>query len=71
VYLEDSADYGTIREHVEVIVAPLAGWTASGRASENELMGHFLILPVTGALGGPRNFWRWPCELGAPSDGIP
>jgi len=38
VHLHAAADNGTVGEHVEVIVVPLAGWTASGDAFEDQVV---------------------------------
>ena len=33
--LHDAADTGSVREHIKVIIVPLAGWTRSRRAFED------------------------------------
>src|SRR5207302_628451 len=51
--LEDATDHRAIREHVVIVVVPLAGWARSRCALEDQLRGHLLNTPTRLAAHNP------------------
>ena len=64
--LHDATNHDAVGEHVEVVVAPLAGWARSQGALEDQGIGHGRGRPH----GGPLKRYKYPGSSGANAVGL-